>query len=75
MSLSDHLCTEIRAIFEEYPHRFFTEHDIHSELARIATEYPVKEGKLYAKTNDNNEVSRVHMSFRRRSGSLAQILG
>lgn len=63
MSLLDRLHTEIKAIFEKHPHRFFTEHDIHSELARIATEYLMKEGKLYVKTNDNNEVSRVHHEY------------
>jgi len=63
MSLLDSLSTQIRTIFEEHPHRFFTEHDIHSELARIATEYLMREGKLYAKTNDNNEVSRVHHEY------------
>jgi len=63
MSLLDRLHTEIKTIFEERPHRFFTEHDIHSELSRIATEHLVKKGKLYVKTNDNHEVSRVHHEY------------
>jgi hypothetical protein len=52
MSLLDCLYSHIRAIFEEYPYRFFTEHDIHSELARIATESLMRERSLYEETSD-----------------------
>jgi len=63
MSLLDSLSTHIKAIFEDYPYRFFTEHDIHSELARIATESLMKEGSLYAETSDDHKVGRVHHEY------------
>lgn len=63
MSLLDCLHAQIRLIFEEHPYRFFTEHDIHSELARIATEALMKEGKLYAETSDHHKVGRVHHEY------------
>lgn len=63
MSLVDSLNLHIKTIFEEYPYRFFTEHDIHSELARIATESLMKEGSLYAETNDHRKVGRVHHEY------------
>jgi len=37
MSLPRDMHNQIEAAFKEYPNRFFTEHDIHSELALIAT--------------------------------------
>ncbi len=63
MSLLNHVHKEIKSIFEKHPYRFFTEHDIHSELARIATEYLVGDGSLYAKTIEGYEVSRVHHEY------------
>jgi hypothetical protein len=63
MSLLDHLNAQINAIFTEHPYRFFTEHDIHSELARIATESLLKEGSLYEETKDNHKIGRVHHEY------------
>lgn len=63
MSLLDSLSTQIKTIFEEYPYRFFTEHDIHSELARIATESLVKEGRLYAETSNHHKIGRLHHEY------------
>lgn len=70
----DYLYREIKSAFEEHPHRFFTEHDIHSELTMIATELLRKEGTLTEKTKDGFMVSRIHHEyptpFRCRMGGL-----
>jgi hypothetical protein len=59
----NYLYTAIEATFQEHPYRFFTEHDIHSELASIATVLMQKQEKLYAQTNDGFTVSRVHHEY------------
>lgn len=63
MSLMEYLYNHIKASFEEHPRRFFTEHDIHSELALIATEFLRNKGNLQAKTLDGFIVNRIHHEY------------
>jgi len=63
MSILDYLHNRVEAIFKEHPYRFFTEHDIHSELALIATTLLQKQGNLYSKTKDDFVVSRIHHEY------------
>lgn len=58
-----YLYNQIKASFEEHPRRFFTEHDIHSELALIATEFLRNKGNLQAKTLDGFVVNRIHHEY------------
>jgi hypothetical protein len=68
MSLLDYVFGEIEATFREHPHRFFTEHDIHSQLALIAIRFLEREETLYAKTRDGFVISRVHLNIQHLSG-------
>jgi hypothetical protein len=63
LTLLNHLKNRIEATFKENPHRFFTEHDIHTELAMMTTDYIKKNEKLLTKTKDNHLVSRVHHEY------------
>jgi len=63
MSILSYLHNRVETIFKEYPYRFFTEHDIHSELALIATALLQKQGNLYAKTKDDFVVSCIHHEY------------
>jgi hypothetical protein len=63
LSLLNHLKNQIEATFKKDPHRFFTEHDIHTELALIATDDLKKKGELLTETKDNYIVSRVHHEY------------
>jgi len=74
MPFLEYLYRQIKSSFEKHPHRFFTEHDIHSELTMIATDLLRKEGTLYEKTKDGYMTSRIHHEyptpFRCRMGGL-----
>jgi hypothetical protein len=63
LSLLNHLKNQIEATFKKDPYRFFTEHDLHTELALIATDYLKKNGKLLTETKDKRIVSRVHHEY------------
>lgn len=63
MKLLDYLCCEIETAFKKHPHQFFTEHDIHTQLALIATRLLEKNCSLYAQTRDGYVVSRVHHEY------------
>lgn len=63
MTIMNYLSNEIKTAFEEHPCKFFTEHDIHSELALIATEYLRNKGNLQAKTLDGYIVNRIHHEY------------
>lgn len=63
MPLMDYLKNGIEVFFKEHPYRFFTEHDIHTQLAFIATEYLKKNEKAVAKTKDGLIVNRVHHEY------------
>ena len=63
MPFLDYLYGQIKSTFEKYPHRFFTEHDIHSELTMIATDLLRKEGTLTEKTKDGYMTSRIHHEY------------
>jgi hypothetical protein len=63
MSLLKYLYNSVETAFQEHPHRFFTEHDIHSELALIVTTLLQKQEKLYVQTKDGFTVSRVHHEY------------
>lgn len=60
MSLLKDLYHQIETIFHEHPHRFFTEHDIHSELARIAS---TQLCNLHESTRDGCLVNRIHHEY------------
>ena len=63
MTIMTYLSNRIKAAFEEHPCRFFTEQDIHSELALIATEYLRSKGNLQAKTLDGYIVNCIHHEY------------
>jgi len=63
LSLLNHLKNQIKATFRKDPYRFFTEHDIHTELALIATDYIKNREELLTRTKDNCMVSRVHHEY------------
>ena len=63
MSLLKYLHDSIKSTFEEHPYRFFTEHDIHSQLNAIATKYLLDKGTLYVRSKDNIPVSRIHHEY------------
>ena len=63
MTIVNYLSTRIRTAFEEHPCRFFTEHDIHSELASIAAEYLTSEEGLQDETLDGYVVNRIHHEY------------
>ena len=62
VTLLSYLQNRIEDTFARYPHRFFTEHDIHSELARIATESLVKEEDSTQKLK-SSQVGRLHHEY------------
>lgn len=63
MAVLQYILNRIETIFKESPHRFFTEHDIHSELALMTTNLLASEGNLFAKTKDGNQVGCVHHEY------------
>jgi len=66
MSLLKHLLNQIETAFSENPHRFFTEHDLHFELSRIATGFLINERSLFQETCDEPKkfvVSRIHHEY------------
>jgi hypothetical protein len=63
MSVLNHLHSNISTTFQKDPYRFFTEHDIHSELCRIATDFLERKGDLFATTKDRRMVSRIHHEY------------
>jgi hypothetical protein len=63
MQLLDYLSGEIKTTFKKHPHQFFTEHDIHTQLALIATRLLEKNGSLYSRTSDGYVVSRLHHEY------------
>lgn len=63
VSLLSYLQNRIEDTFARYPHRFFTEHDIHSELASIATVFLNDKDRLFAETKDHHQVGRVHHEY------------
>lgn len=63
MSLLDHIQNQIEVTFGENPYRFFTEHDIHSELALITTALLKNENSLFKTTRDNHVVGRIHHEY------------
>jgi len=63
MSVLEYLHSNISIAFQKNPHRFFTEHDIHSELCLIATDFLEKRSDLFATTKDEYTVSRVHHEY------------
>ena len=63
MSLLKYLYNQIATTFRKRPYRFFTEHDIHSELALIATLLLKNKGNLYAKTREGLIVNRIHHEY------------
>jgi len=63
MAHLEQLYSQIKSAFEEQPHRFFTEHDIHSELTMITAELLKKDGTLTEKTKDGYMVSRIHHEY------------
>jgi hypothetical protein len=63
MSLVDELLKEIKTNFTKNPFIYFTERDIHSDLALIAKRYLDEREALYVKTNDGYVISRVHHEY------------
>jgi hypothetical protein len=63
MTVLRHILDQVEPVFKENPYRFFTEHDIHSELALITTNLLSNEGSLFVKTKDGNQVGRVHHEY------------
>jgi len=63
MSLLTYLYNQIETTFRKHPYRFFTEHDIHSELALIATLLLKNKGNPYAKTREGLIVNRIHHEY------------
>jgi len=63
MTILQYILNRIETVFKESPYRFFTEHDIHSELALITTNLLSNEGSLFVKTKDDNRVGRVHHEY------------
>jgi hypothetical protein len=49
--------------FVATPHRFFTEHDLHSHLYHLVEEKLAGKGKLYCFTADGKRVSLVHHEY------------
>lgn len=63
MSILTTLSQQIECTFNDHPHRFFTEHDIHSELNLIATELLKNKNTLYKRTSDGLIVNRIHHEY------------
>lgn len=63
MPFLNYLHSKIETTFKEHPRQFFTEHDIHTQLALIAIRSLEREGNLYAQTRDRFLVSRVHHEY------------
>mgnify|MGYP001039080943 CR=1 FL=1 len=63
MSLFTFLSNQVEGAFREYPCQFFTEHDIHSQLALFANRLLKKKVDLLAKTRDGFTVSRIHHEY------------
>lgn len=63
MQLLNSLFSQIENTFRKHPCQFFTEHDIHTQLALIAIESLKESGSLYARTCDGCVVSRVHHEY------------
>jgi len=63
MPFLNYLYSQIETTFQEHPRQFFTEHDIHTQLALIAIRLLERKGSLYAQTRDGVVVSRVHHEY------------
>jgi len=63
MSLLKNLNESIKTQFSEHPFAYFSEHDIHTELANNAKEYLDSKNDLWVITKDNNTISRVHHEY------------
>lgn len=63
MPFLNYLHSKIKTTFKEHPHQFFTEHDIHTQLALVAVRVLERKGSLYAQTRDGFVVSRVHHEY------------
>jgi hypothetical protein len=63
MTVLRYILDQVGTVFRENPYRFFTEHDIHSELASIATAFLIDKDGLFAETKDHHQVGRVHHEY------------
>ncbi len=63
MTIANYLSCRIKTAFEKHPCKFFTEHDIHSELALIAAQYLKNKENLLVKTLDGHVVNRIHHEY------------
>lgn len=63
MSLLSFLSNQIEGAFREHPRQFFTEHDIHSQLALFANRLLKKKRNLHVKTSDGFVVNRIHHEY------------
>jgi len=63
MSLLTKLDIQIGNKFNENPYRFFSEHDIHTELAKILIDELESENSLWSVTKDEKKVTRVHHEY------------
>ena len=63
LTILEYVKSKIEASFKDQPYKFFTEHDIHTELAFLAKEYLSENEKLVAKTEDGFLVNRVHHEY------------
>jgi len=63
MSLLKSIFSEIKTVFKESPQRFFTEHDIHSELASHANSLLGVHVPPHERTLDGFIVDRIHHEY------------
>ena len=54
---------KIRETFALTPYNFFTEHDIHSEISHIASNFLIENDELSIKTRDGKKVGRIHHEY------------
>jgi len=63
MALLDEIYKKIKAFYKSYPNKYFSEHDIHTDLATITNELLDSNNELWGTTLDGKVVSRVHHEY------------
>jgi len=63
MSLLNEINNKIKVNYATHPYRYFSEHDIHTDLAKIAYDILDSNNELFATTKDGKVVSRVHHEY------------
>ncbi|MFX0136518.1 MAG: hypothetical protein ACFFDN_22955 [Candidatus Hodarchaeota archaeon] len=63
MALLDDINKKITSLYNSYPYKYFSEHDIHTDLAKITNELLDSNNELWETTLDGKVVNRIHHEY------------